>query len=69
MRRADPWHSLGFQGPNKRLVLSTSCSDLDEASGYFAEGPKPEVVPLFDHLVGACQHHGRDDEVERLGNF
>ena len=44
-------------------------ADIEASASNVSQGPNPEVVALFDHLIGARQHHGRDDEVERLSNF
>jgi len=43
-------------------------ADIVRAGRHVSKVPNPEVVASFDHLVGAGQHRGREDEVEGLSN-
>ena len=43
-------------------------SGLRQSHRHVSKVPNPEVVASFDHLVGAGQHRGREDEVEGLSN-
>jgi hypothetical protein len=48
-----------------RLLLNP---DIARRVQHVSNVPNPEVVASFNHLVGAGQHRGRDDEVEGLSN-